>query len=138
MDSKTDRGNYRPISIFPNLSNVCEKLMYNQIYPYFGTIFFKFQCGIRKGFNVKHCLLVIAEKWSKALDGSGEKRAVLTDLSKVFNCIDHNLLIAKLSEYESQKQSIDFIYFYFTKRKQKTTKAISLVSSWEMLFSGVP
>ena len=61
-DSKTDRGNYRPISIFPNLSNVCEKLMYNQIYPYFGTIFFKFQCRIREGFNVKHCLLVIAEK----------------------------------------------------------------------------
>ena len=71
-DDKTDKENYRPISILPNLSKVYEKLMYNQIYPYFDTLFSKFQCGFRKGFNAQHCLLAMIEKWCKTLDKGGE------------------------------------------------------------------
>ena len=136
-DDKTDKENYRPISILPNLSKVYERLMYNQIYPYFQIIFSKCQCGFRKGFNTQHCLLAMVEKWHKTLDGGSETGAVLTELSKAFDCIDHNLLIAKLNAYGFDKQSINFIYSYLTKRKQRT-KVDSAVSSWEMLFSGVP
>ena len=119
-DDKTDKENYRPISILPNLSKVYERLMYNQIYPYFDTLFSKFQCGFRKGFNAQHCLLAMIEKWRKTLDKGGETGAVLTDLSKAFDCIDHNLLIAKLDAYGFEKQSIDFLRLYPTKRKQRT------------------
>ena len=94
--------------------------MYNQIYPYFDTLFSKFQCGFRKGFNAQHCLLVMIEKWHKTLDIGGETGAVLTDLSKVFDCIDHNLLIAKPDACGFEKQSIDFLHSYITKRKQRT------------------
>ena len=62
-DEKTDKENYRPISILLNLSKVHDRLMYNQIYPYFLTIFPNFQCGFRKGFNAQHCLLAMIEKW---------------------------------------------------------------------------
>ena len=55
-DDERDKENYRPISILPNLSKVYERLMYNQIYPYFDSFFSKFQCGFRKGFNAQHCL----------------------------------------------------------------------------------
>ena len=96
--------NYRPISILPNLSKMYEILMYNQIYPYFQTIFSKFQCGFRKGVNAQHCLLVMVEKWRKTLDMGGETGAVLTDISKAFDCIDRNLLIAKLNAYGFEKQ----------------------------------
>ena len=55
-DDKTDKESYQPISILPNLSKVYERLMYNQIYPYFRkTMFSKFQCAFRKGFNAQHC-----------------------------------------------------------------------------------
>ena len=50
-DDKTDKTNYRPISILPNLSKVYERLMYKQISPYFDLVFSKFQCEFRKGFN---------------------------------------------------------------------------------------
>ena len=79
----------------------------------------------------------MVEKWHKTLDGGGETGAVLTYLSKAFDCIDDNLLITKLNGYGFEKQSINFIYSYLTKRKQRT-KIKSAVSSWEMLFSGVP
>ena len=135
--NKTDKENYLPISILPNLSKVYERLMYNQIYPYFDTLFSKFQCGFRKGFNAPPCLLAMIEKWRKTLDKGGETGAVLTDLSKAFDCIDHNLFIAKLDAYGFEKQSIEFLHSYLTKRKQRT-KVDSAHSSREMLLSGVP
>ena len=134
-DDKTDKENYRPISILPNLSKVYERLMYNQIYPYFDTLFSKFQCGFQKGFNAQHCFLPMIEKYCKTLDEGGETEAVLTDLSNPFDCIDHNLLIEKLDAYGFEKQSIDFLPSYLTKRKQRT-EVDSAYSSWELLISG--
>ena len=95
-DDKTDKENCRPISILPNFSKVYERLMYNKIYPYFDTSFSKFQCRFRKVFSAQHCLFAIIEKWRKTLDKGAETGAVLTDLPKAFDCIDHNLLTAKL------------------------------------------
>ena len=77
------------------------------------------------------------EKWRKTLDSGGETGVVLTDLSKAFDCINHNLLIVKLDAYAFDKQSIDFLHSYLTKCKQRT-KVYSAYSSWEMLLSGVP
>ena len=61
-DDQTDKENYRVISLLPNLSKVYDRVMQNQIYPYFDTLFSKFQCGFLKSFNTQHCLLAIIEK----------------------------------------------------------------------------
>ena len=50
------------------------------------------------------------EKWRKTLDEGGETGTVLTDLSKAFDCIDYNLLIAKLNAYGFEKRSLEFIH----------------------------
>ena len=70
---------------------------------------------------------------TQILDEGGETGVVLTDLSKAFDRIDHILLIAKLNPHGFEKQSINFIYCYLTKRKQRM-KVDSADSSWEMLF----
>ena len=54
------------------------------------------------------------------LDEGGETQTVLADLSKTFDCIDHNLLIAKLNAYGFEKEPINFIYCYLVKCKQRT------------------
>ena len=136
-DDDTDKKNCRPISILPNLSKVYGRLMCNQISPYFDSVFSRFQCGFRQGFNEQHCLLTMVEKWRKTLDKGVETAAVLTNLSKAFDCIDHNLLIAKLNAYGFENRSLEFIHSYLTKHKQRT-KVDSPFSSWEMLLSGVP
>ena len=81
------KRNYRPVSILSNLSDIYEKLMYNQLYEYFDNILFPSQCGFRKGYS----LLV-----KEAIERKNEFGALLTDLSKAFDCINHLLLIAKL------------------------------------------
>ena len=98
-DDKTDKTNYRPISILPNLSKIYEQFMQIQMYPYLNMIFSKFQFGFRKGYNAQHCLIAIIKKWQNFLDVGGHTCVLLTDLSKAFECIDHGLLTAKLHAY---------------------------------------
>ena len=86
---------YRPVSILSSLSKIYENLMYNQL----DNILFPSQRSFRKGYSVQHCLLVITEKFKEAIDRGNEFGALLTDLSKAVDCINHPLLIAKLYNY---------------------------------------
>ena len=44
--------------------------------------------------------------------------AVLTDLSKAFDCIPHDLIIAKLPAYNVSDEALSYIYSYLTNRRQ--------------------
>ena len=68
----------------------------NKYYPFFDNIFSKYQCGFRKKYGTQHALLLMIEKWRKSLDNGDIFGAVLTDLSKAFDCLPHDLIIAKL------------------------------------------
>ena len=56
------KKDYRPVSILSNLSKICERCLYDQMYKYFNHILSKCQCGFCKGFSTQHCLLVVTEK----------------------------------------------------------------------------
>ena len=115
---ESDKINYRPVSILPNLSKIYEKLMYQQLYELFNSIPSPKQCGFRKGYSVQHCLMVMLEKFKELRDKGEEFGAFLTDLSKAFDCIDHNLLITKLSWYEVTPISLKLIFSYLSNRTQ--------------------
>ena len=59
-------------------------------------------------------------KMEKALDKKQQVGAVLTDLSKAFDWINHKLLISKLEAYGIGNEALHFIYDYLSKRKQRT------------------
>ena len=61
-DDKTDKTNYRPISILPKVRKIYERFMQNQMCPYLNQTFSKYQCGFRKGYNAQHCLMATIEK----------------------------------------------------------------------------
>ena len=136
-DSRKNEANYRPISILPNISKIYEKSMYMQVSDFFENILSKYQCGFRKGFSSQHCLLVMIEKWRKSLDKGGSFGALLTDLSKAFDCLPHDLLIAKLHAYGFDYKSLKLMDSYLRGRKQRV-KICNNYSSWEEILFGVP
>ena len=56
-------------------------------------------CGYRKGFSAQQALLLLIERWRNTLDQNGCGGAILMDLSKAFDTVIHDLLIAKLGPY---------------------------------------
>ena len=68
---------------------------------------FKLQCGfqkLRKLRKSKNC-----ENCEKALDQRNEYRALLTDLSKAFDCLPHDLIVGKLHAYGFSIESLRLI-----------------------------
>ena len=135
--SKNSKENHRPISILPNISKIYERCMYKQMSYYLGTFLSKFQCGFRQGISAQHCLLAMIEKWKKCVDKGKTLGALLTDLSKAFDCFPHDLIIAKLKAYGFILFASKLIHNYLSQRKQRTKINPSYHSSEEILF-GVP
>ena len=94
-------------------------------------------CGFRKGMSSQNCLLLLIEKWRKCVDNNGKAGVLLTDLSKAFDCLVHDLLIAKLHAYGFDYQAIKLLYNYLSGRLQRVRVNASF-SSWREIFSGVP
>ena len=92
--------------------------MYQQLYERFNSGLSPKQCGFRKGYNVQHCLMVMLEKSKESRDKGKEFGTFFTDLSKAFDCIDHNLLITKLSWYGVTPVSLKLIFSYLSHRTQ--------------------
>ena len=73
--------------------------MQNQISSHIEKHLSPFLCGYRKGYSAQHALIVLIEKWKMTLDKNGHAGAVLMDLSKAFDTLNHDLLLAKLNAY---------------------------------------
>ena len=82
------------------------------------TQFFHQKNGFRKGYSAQHFLMVLLEKLKESRDKGEEFGAFFTDLSKEFNCIDHNLLITKLSWYGVTPISLKLFFSYLSNRTQ--------------------
>ena len=111
--------------------------MFKQTGEYMDPFFSKFQCGFRKGFSTQQCLIAFIEKWKSAVDKGKSFGALLTDLSKVFDCLPHELFIAKLHAYGFSLSALRLMYSYLSNRKQRT-KINESYSSWEEILYGVP
>ena len=74
-DDPTDKINFRPVSVLPILSKVFERVIYNQLGKYM------------------------------KLDNSGLVGAIVMDLSKAYDCLPHDLIIAKFVAYGLSKSS---------------------------------
>ena len=136
-DDRTVKENYRPVSILPCISKIFERKMYNQICIYMDKYLSNYLCGFRKGFSTQYCLITMLEKWKKALDNRKNAGALLTDLSKAFDCLNHELLIAKLEAYGFDYLALAYIFSYLSCRKQRT-KVNNSFSIWSDIKSGIP
>ena len=85
-----------------------------------------YQCRFRKGFSAQRCLVAMHEKLKSCNDKGKSFGALMTDLSKAFDCLSHELIITKLHAYGFDKPE----------RKQRTKLGVH-DSSWQEILSGV-
>ena len=116
--------NYRPVSVLPTVSKIFERIMQKQITDYIGKFISPFLCGYRKGFSTQYALLSLIERWRLCLDKEGFAGALLIDLLKAFDTINHELLIAKLHAYGFSIKALEVLFY---KKGGKESRSIQLL-----------
>ena len=115
-DDSTSVKNYRSVSVLPVVSKVFERIMLNQINSYMDSFLSIHLSGYKKGFSTQTALSSLFEKWKAVLDRKGFSAAILMDLSKAFDTIHHELLLAKLNAYGFSKSSLQIIFSHLSER----------------------
>ena len=93
--------------------------------------------GFQQGYNAQHALTLFLEKCKIYLDTGGKAGTIFMDLSKAFDCVQHDLLIAKLHAYGFNHDALTFLYSYLSDRQQRV-KMNGSFSSKQKLNLGVP
>ena len=92
----------------------------NCLTPFVNKVLSDFVFAYRKSFCSDHVLIrpMLIEDRKKSLDDKNYVGAVLMNFSKAFDCIPHDLLIAKMSADEFPMDTLFFMYCYLKRRKQ--------------------
>ena len=129
--------NYRPVSILNTFSKIYERYIHDSITPFIDKCLSEFIAAYRKSYSSSHVLIRLIENWKMELDNKKFVGAVLMDLSKAFDCIPHELLIAKMNAYGFSENTLTFFFSYLKRRKQNV-RINNTYSVFQLLLSGVP
>ena len=136
-DNRMEKKNCRPISVLSCLSKVLEKIIFQQMGTYFGNIFSPYLSGFRKQYGYQHVLMRMTEKWRIMLGNKKIIAALSMDLSKAFDSLPHDTLIAKIHAYGFEMSALKLIYSFLIDRTQ-TVKVKGERSIERQIKSGVP
>ena len=119
------------------MSKVFERLLYKQIEKFMNNKLSVKLSGFRKNYNTQYCLTYMLEKWKNALVKGKHVGAVFMDLSKAFDTINHDLLIAKLEAHRFSNNALLFKLSYL-KDRSKRISINSSFSTWGKIIAGLP
>ena len=75
------------------VSKIFERVMQIQINDFIISFLFPYLYGYTNGFNTQHALLTLVQNWRKSLYNKGFGGAILMDLSKAFDTLNHDFLM---------------------------------------------
>ena len=135
--SRLNVGNFRPVSILPVLSKVLERAVNSQLNDFLHrrNLFFGFQSGFRKGYSTETCLTNMSDYIKSETSKGNFTGMILIDLQKAFDCVDHALLVRKLTAMGVA--STDWFRSYLGNRSQ-CTQVSNIDSSFLDVTCGVP
>ena len=115
--NKSEPNNYRPISLLPIFGKIYEKHL-ETTFRYFliqNKILSENQLGFRAKNSTIDAIISIINTISKALNSNQKSILITFDLKKAFDCIDHKILLRKLSQFCDNK-SIKLFESYLLNR----------------------
>ena len=89
---------------------------------------------VSEGISTQQRVLTMLEKLKKSVDNNKMFGALLSDLSKTFDCFDHELLIEKLNAYGFSLTALKLVHNYLSSRKQRTKLNSSYSTLLEIIF----
>ena len=119
-ESRTDCGNYRPISIISNVAQVFEKVIYSQLITFLNEnkVIPENQSGFRPNHSTETTLLHSIINYLDNMDKGLINGVVFIDLKKAFDTVDHALLLAKLERCGVRETPLKWFKSYLHQRKQ--------------------
>ena len=132
-------SNNRPISLLPVLSKVCERAAHDQLVFFLSTKqrLSTQQCGNKKWNSTETVLIQTTDSILQNIDKKELTAAVLLDISKAFDSINHDILITKLRDVGLSCSSIEWFKSYLSLRYQ-VVKIQASISDQLPVTSGVP
>ncbi len=122
------KANYRPLTILPVLNNVFERLIALQMEEFYNEILSDYTYAYRKQFGCETALLKLVD-WKCSCDNKELVAVVSIDLSKAFDTISHDPLLAKLKAYGMTEECCNFFQSYLRNRMQ-CVKVGDTLFSW--------
>ena len=118
--SKTDVGNYRPISLLSSISKIYEKIMHCRLMEFlnFNGVLHEMQYGFRQGRSCEHALLKAQQVLLDSLSRRQVSLLLLIDFSKAFDMVEHSVLLKKLEHYGIRGTALQWIASYLENRTQ--------------------
>ena len=137
--SRSDAGNYRPISLTSHICKVFERIIVNHLTSYFNkaSLYNQRQHGFRGGRSCLSQLLDHQQRVLDALENNAGVDVVYLDFAKAFDKVDHKILICKLKSIGVGGQLLRWIADFVSNRHQKV-RVEGEVSSKGSVQSGVP
>ena len=121
IDKKTDNkftaSDFRPVSLLNCFSKIYENYIKNLIVNSMNNYISPYVSAHMTGYKSQNLFIRLLAEWRQHLDNNKVVGGVFMDLSKSFDCLPHDLLIAKLAAYFADENLLLYIYFYFSNRK---------------------
>ena len=137
--SKTDKSNFRPISILPTLSKCAEAVMHKRIIYHLTTnnIISEKQAAYLRGDSTTLQLTFITHKIRQAWAEGKIAHGCFLDVSAAFDCVWHNGLLAKIKHAGITGELYDLLTSYLADRKARTCVE-GQFSETTNVYAGVP
>ena len=137
--SKTEAGNYSPISILSIVSKIWEKAIYEQLSQFLAhhNLFYELMSGFRHSFSTGTCLIHLTDYMKSEQDRGNLIGMVFLDLQKAFDTVDHNILLQKLEALGLRKPAANWFKAYLFD-KQQCVDIGGIISTSAKVICGVP
>ena len=135
--NKNEISNFWPVSILNTFSKFMKKAIKDQLVSGLDKYFSHFISAYREAYSTQHVLKRLEKEWRERLGNNYFAGAILMDLSKAFDCIQHDLIIAKLVAYGLDDRALKLIFSCLKNRKQ-CVRINNTYSNFENKISGVP
>ena len=135
----SDISNYRPISVLVCFSKILERIMYKRLYKYLTTekLLYSKQFGFQTGPSTEHAIIKLVDQIYK-FEKDHYTLGVFIDLSKVFDTVDHTILITKLEMYGIKGINLAWFRSYLTNIIQYILITHDLETDTKNICRGVP